>query len=113
VAGHFIVVPARTRGPFWRIRLARILLLAVLDTQALVTIIAVLGIFLTPLVWRYAAVVWDDALAWFAVTNRVKLLGYRAIDPDGATGVAPRRGRSSDDVATVRASNYSVSSRSD
>ena len=35
VAGHLTIFLARTRGPFWSIRPARILLLAVLGTQAL------------------------------------------------------------------------------
>jgi H+-transporting ATPase len=83
VAGHLTIFQARTRGPFWSIRPARILLLAVLGTQALATCIAVLGIFMTPLGWRYAALVWGYALVWFVVTDRVKLLGYRVLDPSG------------------------------
>ena len=55
VAGHLTIFLARTRGPFWSIRPARILLLAVLGTQALATLIAVYGIFMTPLGWGYAA----------------------------------------------------------
>ena len=84
VAGHLTIFQARTRGPFWSIRPARILLLAVLGTQALATCIAVFGIFMTPLGWRYAALVWGYALVWFVVTDRVKLLGYRVLDPSGA-----------------------------
>ena len=52
-----------------------------LGTQALATIIAVYGIFMTPLGWRYAALVWGYALAWFLVTDRVKLLAFRILDP--------------------------------
>jgi H+-transporting ATPase len=58
-----------------------VLLLAVLGTQALATIIAVYGIFMTPLGWGYATLVWGYALAWFLVTDRVKLLAYRILDP--------------------------------
>ena len=84
VAGHLTIFQARTRGPFWSIRPARILLLAVIGTQALATCIAVFGIFMTPLGWRYAALVWGYALVWFVATDRVKLLGYRILDPSGA-----------------------------
>jgi H+-transporting ATPase len=80
VAGHLTIFLARTRGPFWSIRPARVLLLAVLGTQALATLIAVYGVFMTPIGWGYAAFVWGYALAWFLVTDRVKLLAYRILD---------------------------------
>jgi H+-transporting ATPase len=81
VAGHLTIFLARTRGPFQSIRPARILLLAVLGTQALATLIAVYGVFMTPLGWGYAALVWGYALVWFLLTDRVKLLAYRFLDP--------------------------------
>jgi H+-transporting ATPase len=81
VAGHLTIFLARTRGPFQSIRPARILLLAVLGTQALATLIAVYGVFMTPLGWGYAALVWGYALVWFLLTDRIKLLAYRLLDP--------------------------------
>ncbi len=81
VAGHLTIFLARTRGPFWSIRPARILLIAVLGTQTLATLIAVYGLFMTPLGWGWALFVWGYALAWFLLTDRVKLLAYRIIDP--------------------------------
>ena len=45
VAGHLTIFLTRTRGPFWSIRPARILLLAVFGTQALATLIAVYGLY--------------------------------------------------------------------
>jgi H+-transporting ATPase len=81
VAGHLTIFLARTRGPFWSIRPARILLIAVVGTQTLATLIAVYGLFMTPLGWGYALFVWGYALAWFLVTDRVKLVAYRIIDP--------------------------------
>jgi H+-transporting ATPase len=80
VAGHLTVFLARTRGPFWSIRPARVLMLAVLGTQTLATFIAVYGVFMTPIGWGYAGFVWGYALAWFLVTDRVKLLAYRILD---------------------------------
>jgi len=88
VAGHLTIFLARTRRPFWSIRPARILLMAVVGTQIFATLIAVYGVFMTPLGWGYAAVVWGYALAWFLVTDRVKLLAYRILDPVKAEGVA-------------------------
>ncbi len=81
VAGHLTIFLTRTRGPFWSIRPARILLIAVLGTQTLATLIAVYGVFMTPLGWGWAAVVWGYALAWFLVSDRVKLVAYRFLDP--------------------------------
>jgi H+-transporting ATPase len=106
VAGHLTIFQARTRGSFWSIRPARILLLAVIGTQALATCIAVFGIFMTPLGWRYAALVWGYALVWFVVTDRVKLLGYRVLDPSGAPSDTSRSSgaRSRADLAAMAAS---------
>ena len=52
-----------------------------LGTQALATLIALLGLVMTPLNWRWALLVWGYALLWFLVTDRVKLLAYRILDP--------------------------------
>jgi H+-transporting ATPase len=81
VAGHLTIFLTRTRGPFWSIRPARILLIAVLGTQLVATLIAVYGLFMTPLGWGWALFVWGYALAWFLVNDRMKLFGYRIFDP--------------------------------
>src|SRR5665648_723472 len=80
VAGHLTIFLTRTRGPFWSIRPAKILLLAVLGTQIVATLIAVYGLFMTPLGWGWALFVWGYALVWFLVNDRVKLLAYRIFD---------------------------------
>jgi H+-transporting ATPase len=81
VAGHLTIFQTRTRGPFWSIRPARILWVAVLGTQTLATLIAVYGLFMTPLGWEWTLFVWIYALAWFLVTDQVKLVAYRILDP--------------------------------
>jgi H+-transporting ATPase len=81
VAGHLTIFLTRTRGPFWSIRPAKILWIAVLGTQIIATLIAVYGLFMTPLGWGWAAFVWVYALAWFLVNDRLKLLAYRIFDP--------------------------------
>jgi H+-transporting ATPase len=81
VAGHLTIFLTRTRGPFWSIRPARMLLLAVFGTQMLATLIAVYGVFMTPLGWGWTLFVWGYALVWFLVNDRVKLLAYRIFDP--------------------------------
>jgi H+-transporting ATPase len=81
VAGHLTIFQTRTRGPWWTTRPAWILLAAVGGTQAVATLIAVYGVWLVPpLGWKYAAIVWVYALAWFLVTDPIKLLAYRVLD---------------------------------
>ncbi len=84
VAGHLTIFLTRTRGPFWSIRPAKILWLAVLSTQILATLIAVYGLFMTPIGWSWAFFVWGYALVWFFVSDRAKLLAYRVFDPTAA-----------------------------
>jgi H+-transporting ATPase len=90
VAGHLTIFLTRTRGPFWSIRPARILWIAVLGTQTVATLIAVYGLFMTPLGWRWAGFVWAYALLWALVNDRVKLLAYRIFDPNKAPLLAKR-----------------------
>jgi H+-transporting ATPase len=83
VAGHLTIFLTRTRGPFWSIRPARILMVAVLGTQTFATLIAVYGVFMTPIGWKWAAFVWAYAAVWALVSDRAKLLAYRILDPAG------------------------------
>ena len=96
VAGHLTIFLTRTRGPFWSIRPARILWVAVLGTQTLATLIAVYGVYMTPLGWGWALFVWGYAVTWFLVNDCVKLLAYRIFDAaksgstnDGAHAMQP------------------------
>jgi H+-transporting ATPase len=85
VAGHLTIFQTRTRGPWWSIRPAPILFLAVCGTQILATLICVFGFLVTPLWWGWVTFVWVYALAWFLVTDPVKLLAYRVLDTRKAT----------------------------
>jgi len=81
VAGSMTIYLTRTRGPFWSIRPARILVLAVTGAEVIATLLAVYGIFMPPIGWRWALVVWGYAIIWFLITDRVKLAAYRILDP--------------------------------
>jgi H+-transporting ATPase len=81
VAGHMTIFITRTRGPFWSIPPAKILLIAVFGTQILATLIAVYGFLMPPLGWKWAGFVWVYALIWALLSDRVKLLAYRFFDP--------------------------------
>jgi H+-transporting ATPase len=78
VGGHLTVFAARTRGPFWSIKPAKVLLLAVIGTQIAATFIAVYGFLMSPLGWTYAGVVWGYCLGMFLIQDWVKL-GARRI----------------------------------
>ena len=90
VAGHLTIFLTRTRGPFWSHRPARILWVAVVGTQIVATLIAVYGLFMTPLGWGWALAVWGYALVWFLVNDRVKLIAYRVFDPTEAPLLAKK-----------------------
>jgi hypothetical protein len=62
----------------------------VLGTQIVATLIAVYGLFMTPLGWGWALFVWGYALAWFLVNDRVKLVAYRVVDPAKAPLLAKK-----------------------
>jgi H+-transporting ATPase len=81
VAGHLTIFLTRTRGPFWSIRPAKILWIAVLGTQIIATLIAVYGLFMAPLGWKWAGFVWAYALVWALLNDRIKLLAYKIFDP--------------------------------
>ncbi|HZD42284.1 MAG TPA: HAD-IC family P-type ATPase, partial [Terriglobales bacterium] len=80
VAGQLTIFITRTRGPFWSMRPARVLLMAVFGAQLLATLIAVYGWFMPAIGWSWALAVWGYALAWFFVNDRVKLAAYRILD---------------------------------
>ena len=113
VAGHLTIFLTRTRGPFWSIRPARILWIAVLGTQTVATLIAVYGVFMTPLGWRWAGFVWVYALAWFLLNDRVKLLAYRIFDPVKASSSAMKPVDLTPQIATRAYELYQERGRAD
>ena len=80
VAGHLTIFVTRTRRRFWSIKPAPILLGAVLGTQTIATLFAVYGIFMSPIGWGWALLVWGYALAWFLINDQVKLVAYNLFD---------------------------------
>ena len=81
VAGQLTILLTRTRGPFWsRPAPAPLLLGAVITAQSIATLIAVYGVAMTPLGWRWASLVWAYAVMWFLFNDRVKLAAYHWLD---------------------------------
>ncbi len=80
VAGHSTLYITRTEGWFWRRPWpAPLLFWATFGTEILGTLIAVYGILITPIGWRYALLMWAYALAWFFVDNAAKMVAYRLL----------------------------------
>jgi H+-transporting ATPase len=80
VAGQLTIYVTRTRGPFWSIKPARMLLLATGGAQVVATFVAVYGLGMVGIGWGWALFIWGYALAWFVVNDRVKLIAYRVFD---------------------------------
>ena len=80
VAGHMTIFITRTRKAFWTSKPANVLLFAVLGTQIVATLISVYGIFMAPIGWHWAMLVWGYALGWALINDRIKLAGYRVFD---------------------------------
>ncbi|MGC2241503.1 MAG: HAD-IC family P-type ATPase, partial [Acidimicrobiia bacterium] len=91
VAGHLTIFLTRTRGPFWSIRPARVLWIAVLSTQTVATLLAIYGVFMAPLGWKWALFVWGYALVWFLFNDRLKLFAYRLLDMSESRHRTPAR----------------------
>jgi H+-transporting ATPase len=87
VAGHLTIFITRTRGPFWSIRPAPILLWSAVGTKLLATLAAVYGVFMAPVSWRWALLIWGYALAWFVVNDSIKLAAYRLFESRGGGGL--------------------------
>jgi H+-transporting ATPase len=78
VAGHLTIFATRTRGPFWSVRPARAVWVAVFGTQLLATLIAVYGWFMPAIGWTWALGVWAYALVCFLINDQIKQAVYRS-----------------------------------
>ena len=81
VAGQLTIFLSRARGPFWsRPAPSPLMLGAVIGAQTIATLIAVYGVAMTPLGWRWAGLVWAYAVLWFLFNDRLKLAAYHWLD---------------------------------
>jgi len=55
-------------------------------TQIVATLIAVYGLFMTPIGWTTALLVWAYVLLWFLLSDVVKHAAYRLVDPPPSQG---------------------------
>ncbi|MEZ5148005.1 MAG: plasma-membrane proton-efflux P-type ATPase [Bacteroidales bacterium] len=88
VAGHLTIFVTRTRKNFWTDRPSNTLLFAVIVTQAVATLIAVYGLFMTPIGWKLAGIVWAYCIAWFLVEDFAKVMIYKMVESHNPIGNA-------------------------
>ena len=81
VAGHLTIFVTRTPGRFWKYKPSNILLGAVVGTQILATLITVYGLFMVPIGWKWALMVWGYALAGFLIEDQIKIWMHHILDP--------------------------------
>ncbi len=77
VAGHLTIFVTRTRKNFWSIKPGRLLFWSAIGTKLLATIFAIFGIFMTPIGFGYAALIWAYCLLWFVINDFVKIRAYK------------------------------------
>ncbi len=85
VAGHLTIYLARTgEKHFWEKPLpAPILFAAAEGTQIIATIFAVYGIFMAPIGWTLAIVVWLYSTLFFLINDQVKTKAYSLVNHAG------------------------------
>jgi H+-transporting ATPase len=80
VAGHSTLYVTRIDDWFWKRPYPSGLLFgATFGTEILGTLIAVYGVFVTPIGWEYALGIWAYSLAWFVINDAVKIRAYRML----------------------------------
>jgi len=81
VAGHMTIFLTRTRGHFWADKPSYTLIAAVVGTQLIATFISVYGLFMTPIGWALAGLVWGYAVAWFLLNDWIEIWALHIFDP--------------------------------
>lgn len=86
VAGHSTLYLTRSEGWFWEKPYpAPLLMTTIFATEIAGTLIAVYGVFVTPIGWEYALWMWAYALVWMFINNAVKMVTYRRLHKLGMT----------------------------
>jgi H+-transporting ATPase len=84
VAGHLTIYLTRNKGAIWQRPWPSWRLFAATEiTQLVGTLAAVYGWFVTPIGWRFAALVWAYALVWFLINSGFKIVAYELLNHRG------------------------------
>ncbi len=73
VAGHLTMFVTRNTGHFWSVRPSGIFFWSVILTDILATLLVVFGLFLTPIGWKLATLVWVYSLGAFLIEDQLKI----------------------------------------
>jgi H+-transporting ATPase len=80
VAGHLTMFVTRNSGHFWSVRPSGIFFWSVILTDIFATLLVVFGIFLTPIGWGLAALVWGYSLIAFVIEDQMKIYFYKILE---------------------------------
>lgn len=80
VAGHLMIFVARKRGPLWSDHPSIILMISVVSTQIIATLISVYGLFMPPIGWKWAGIVWGYVMIWLFILDLVCVYTNRIFD---------------------------------
>jgi H+-transporting ATPase len=81
VAGHLTIYVTRNQSWFWSNPWPSARLFVTCEvTQVLGTLVAVYGIFIQPIGWTYALLIWMYALAWLPIESAVAVCVRRLVD---------------------------------
>ncbi len=81
VAGHMTLYLARHTKAFWDKPFPSLKLFGTLEaTQLVATLFAVYGIFVVPIGWKLALIVWGYAFVWFLILDRIKIITFKLIE---------------------------------
>ena len=73
VAGHSTLYVTRLKDHLWKKPYPnKLLLIGTFGTEIIATIIAVYGIFITPIGWKLATLIWVYAIIWMFINDFVK-----------------------------------------
>jgi H+-transporting ATPase len=82
VAGHLTMFVTRNSGHFWSVRPSGIFFWSVILTDIFATLLVVFGIFLTPIGWGLAALVWGYSLIAFVIEDQMKIYFFKILEHD-------------------------------
>jgi len=88
IAGHSTLYITRVDDWFWkRPHPALLLFSATFGTEIVGTLIAVYGVFITPIGWEYALLIWAYAMVWFLIEDAVKMSVYKFLNNKSVKGI--------------------------
>lgn len=93
VAGHMTIYLARTgQQHFWERPFPSLPLFGTAEiTQVAATVIAIYGVFMTPVGWSLALIVWGYALVCILINDQIKVWLFRKIHPYSRSDVWQER----------------------